>query len=52
VRIALPGSQRGTRDQGDNKEAARDLVSFAIDGGTLIYGIDEDKINRASDSDR
>lgn len=32
--------------RGDNKEAARDLVSFAIDGGTLIYGIAEDKANR------
>lgn len=32
--------------RGDNKEAARDLVSFAIDSGTLIYGIAEDKINR------
>jgi hypothetical protein len=32
--------------RGDNKEAARDLVSFAIDGGTLIYGIAEDKPNR------
>jgi hypothetical protein len=28
------------------KEAARDLVSFAIDGGTLIYGVAEDKVNR------
>lgn len=32
--------------KGDNKEAARDLASFAIDGGTLIYGIAEDKVNR------
>lgn len=32
--------------KGDNKEAARDLVSFSIDGGTLIYGIAEDKTNR------
>jgi predicted HTH transcriptional regulator len=32
--------------RGDNKEAARDLVSFAVDGGTLIYGIAEDKANR------
>ena len=32
--------------KGDNREAARDLVSFSIDGGTLIYGIAEDKINR------
>jgi hypothetical protein len=32
--------------KGDNKEAARDLASFAIDSGTLIYGIAEDKVNR------
>jgi anti-anti-sigma factor len=32
--------------RGDNKEAARDLVSFAVDSGTLIYGIAEDKVNR------
>ena len=32
--------------KGDNREAARDLVSFSIDGGTLIYGIAEDKTNR------
>ena len=32
--------------RGDNKEAARDLASFSIDGGTLIYGIAEDKVNR------
>jgi hypothetical protein len=32
--------------RGDNKEAARDLVSFAIDSGTLIYGVAEDKVNR------
>jgi hypothetical protein len=37
---AAPGSKS------DNKEAARDLASFAIDGGTLIYGIAEDKVNR------
>ena len=32
--------------KGDNKETARDLASFAIDGGTLIIGIGEDKENR------
>lgn len=32
--------------KGDNKEAARDMASFAIDSGTLIYGIAEDKTNR------
>ena len=33
--------------KGDNKEAARDMASFAIDGGALIYGIAEDKENRS-----
>lgn len=32
--------------KGDNKELAKDLSSFAIDGGTLIIGIGEDKPNR------
>lgn len=32
--------------KGDNKEAARDMASFAIDGGTLIVGVAEDKDNR------
>lgn len=30
----------------DNREAARDLASFAVDSGTLIYGVAEDKVNR------
>ncbi|MGW0647281.1 AlbA family DNA-binding domain-containing protein [Streptomyces umbrinus] len=30
-----------------NKELAQDLASFAIDGGTLIVGISEDKENRS-----
>lgn len=29
--------------KGGNKEAARDMASFAIDGGTLIYGIRDGK---------
>jgi hypothetical protein len=29
--------------KGANKELARDLASFAIDGGTLIIGLDEDE---------
>lgn len=29
----------------DNKELARDLASFAVDGGTLIVGVGEDKAN-------
>ncbi|MFD8026777.1 helix-turn-helix domain-containing protein [Streptomyces lavendulae] len=32
--------------KGDNKELARDIASFAVDGGTLIIGIGEDKENR------
>lgn len=32
--------------KGGNKESARDMASFAIDGGTLIVGIAEDKTNR------
>lgn len=30
-----------------NKELARDLASFAVDGGTFIIGIEEDKQNNA-----
>ncbi|MCU1621302.1 MAG: hypothetical protein JWL79_147 [Frankiales bacterium] len=26
---------------GQNKEAAKDMASFAVDGGLLIYGVDE-----------
>ncbi|MFK0280871.1 helix-turn-helix domain-containing protein [Streptomyces sp. NPDC090499] len=33
--------------KGDNKELARDLSSFAIDGGTMIVGLAEDKQNGA-----
>ncbi|WP_395107598.1 helix-turn-helix domain-containing protein [Actinomadura sp. SCN-SB] len=32
--------------KGDNKESARDMASFAIDSGTLIVGIAEDKDKR------
>jgi hypothetical protein len=32
-----------TTTKGGNRELARDLASFAVDGGTLIIGIDEDK---------
>jgi hypothetical protein len=31
--------------KGDNRELARDLASLAVDGGTLLYGIQEDKAN-------
>ncbi|MFI5728349.1 helix-turn-helix domain-containing protein [Streptomyces cyaneofuscatus] len=30
----------------DNRELARDLASFAIDGGTLIIGVQENKDSR------
>jgi hypothetical protein len=30
----------------DRKETGRDLASFAIDGGALLVGVDEDKANR------
>ncbi|MFI6995831.1 helix-turn-helix domain-containing protein [Nonomuraea wenchangensis] len=36
----VPSSKNG------NKESARDMASFAIDSGTLIIGIAEDKTNR------
>jgi hypothetical protein len=32
--------------RGDRKETARDLASFAVDGGALLIGVDEDKPNR------
>ncbi|MFC9587852.1 hypothetical protein ACFVJ8_34185 [Streptomyces yangpuensis] len=32
--------------RGDNKELARDLASFAVDGGTLIIGVQENKESR------
>jgi hypothetical protein len=32
--------------RGGRKETARDLASFAIDGGALLIGIEEDKANR------
>src|SRR5690349_4805124 len=31
---------------GGRKETARDLASFAIDGGALLIGVEEDKANR------
>lgn len=31
---------------GERKETARDLASFAIDGGALLIGVDEDKATR------
>ncbi|MEU3670930.1 AlbA family DNA-binding domain-containing protein [Streptomyces virginiae] len=35
-----------TATKSDNKELARDIASFAVDGGTLIIGLGEDKENR------
>ena len=32
--------------RGDRRETARDLASFAIDGGALLIGVEEDKANR------
>ncbi|MBP2707363.1 ATP-binding protein [Microbispora sp. RL4-1S] len=32
--------------KGDNRESAKDMASFAIDGGTLIMGVPEDKEKR------
>jgi len=29
----------------DNRELARDLASFAVDGGTLVIGLAEDETN-------
>lgn len=40
-------AKRQVVTKGDNKELARDLASFAVDGGTLIVGIDEDKDNQS-----
>ncbi|MFI9026321.1 helix-turn-helix domain-containing protein [Streptomyces sp. NPDC053560] len=39
-------AKKELKTKGDNKELARDLASFAIDGGTLIIGVDEDKEQR------
>lgn len=32
----------GEPTRGNNTEAAKDMASLAVDGGTIIYGIDED----------
>jgi hypothetical protein len=36
----------GKREVGSNKELGRDLASFAIDGGALLFGIEENKQDR------
>lgn len=38
--------KRAPNSKGDNKELARDLASFAVDGGTLIIGVQENKDSR------
>lgn len=38
--------KKAPSSKGDNKELARDLVSFAVDGGTLIIGVQENKESR------
>ncbi|MFE3126660.1 helix-turn-helix domain-containing protein [Streptomyces hydrogenans] len=38
--------KKAPNSKGDNKELARDLVSFAVDGGTLIIGVQENKDSR------
>lgn len=39
-------AKRDVTTKGDRRELARDLSSFAVDGGTLIIGIEEDKASR------
>jgi hypothetical protein len=38
--------KKAPNSKGDNKELARDLASFAVDGGTLIIGVQENKKSR------
>ncbi|MGW1929965.1 AlbA family DNA-binding domain-containing protein [Streptomyces sp. NPDC001919] len=38
--------KKAPNSKGDNKELARDLASFAVDGGTLVIGVQENKDNR------
>lgn len=38
--------KKAPNSKGDNKELARDLSSFAVDGGTLIIGVQENKESR------
>jgi hypothetical protein len=38
--------KKAPNSKGDNKELARDLASFAVDGGTLVIGVREDKDSR------
>ncbi len=38
--------KKAPSNRGDNREFARDLSSFAVDGGTLIIGVQENKDER------
>ncbi|MFI8085793.1 helix-turn-helix domain-containing protein [Kitasatospora sp. NPDC086009] len=38
--------KKAPNSKGDNRELARDLSSFAVDGGTLIIGVQENKDER------
>ncbi|MDX3588919.1 AlbA family DNA-binding domain-containing protein [Streptomyces europaeiscabiei] len=38
--------KKAPSSKGDNKELARDLSSFAVDGGALVIGVQENKENR------
>ncbi|MFJ9521869.1 helix-turn-helix domain-containing protein [Kitasatospora sp. NPDC101801] len=38
--------KKAPSNKGDNRELARDLSSFAVDGGTLIIGVQENKDER------
>ncbi|MBP5934249.1 ATP-binding protein [Streptomyces sp. LBUM 1479] len=38
--------KKAPSSKGDNKELARDLSSFAVDGGALIIGVQENKESR------
>ncbi|MFF9344911.1 helix-turn-helix domain-containing protein [Streptomyces sp. NPDC014773] len=38
--------KKAPNSKGDNKELARDLASFAVDGGSLIIGVQENKDSR------
>ncbi|MFH9125561.1 helix-turn-helix domain-containing protein [Streptomyces globisporus] len=38
--------KKAPSSKGDNRELARDLASFAIDGGTLVIGVQENKESR------
>lgn len=37
----------GASSRGNNKELARDLAQFALDGGVLVFGVDEDKVDHS-----